>query len=92
MIGTWLLQSWLNIRLEISYFFFEVVYEDDLQDDLQDFQDPVEDEHFVWEVLNVSVKTAGDDGECRVIGDDCLGGGELSIIYNVKPGGKEQDS
>ena len=42
------------------------MYEDDLQDDLQDFQDPVEDEHFVWEVLNVSVKTSGDDGECRV--------------------------
>ena len=27
-----------------------------------------------------------------VVGDDSLGAGELSIIYNVEPGGKEQDS
>ena len=27
-----------------------------------------------------------------VVGDDSLGAGELSIIYNIEPGGKEKDS
>ena len=27
-----------------------------------------------------------------VVGNDSLGAGELSIIYNIEPGGKEQDS
>ena len=32
-----------------------------------------------------------DDGECRVICDDCLGAAELTLVNNIQPRAEDQD-
>ena len=55
-----------DVKLKKAYFFFKVVNEDNLQNNLQDLHDAVENEDLVGETLDVTVKTASDDGKGRV--------------------------
>ena len=46
------------------------------------------------EVLVFAENCVEDKKNCKswVVGDDSLGAGELSIVHNIQPGGKEKDS
>ena len=47
---------------------------------------------YLWTVALVEKRVENhDDGECWVIGDDCLGAAKLTLVYNIQPRAEDQD-